>query len=135
MLSSFLIWNTYKTDLIAPLPYKGGLFFEHRRILATQAIQSTLIARRLFTMALCLHWDDILTIYGLTSYQEIQICIYIWGVLRQKQVTMAGTSNHILQHLWHVTTYYLLLAQHFWFCIFPPYQVIEIFAEDLRPGI
>ena len=62
MLNSFLSWDTYKTDLIASLPYKGGLFFEHRRIPATQVIQSTLIASRLLTMVPCLRWADSITI-------------------------------------------------------------------------
>ena len=41
---------------------------------------------------------------------------YIWGVLCQKQVPRAGTSNYIPQILWDVITcpcpWYLLLAQH-----------------------
>ena len=39
-----------------------------------------------------------------------------WGVLRQKQVSRAGTSNYIPQYLWDVITcpcpWYLFLAQH-----------------------
>ena len=62
MLNSFLNRNIYKTDLIAPMPYTCGLFLEYRRVPATQAIQSDLIASRLLTMAPCLYWADDLTI-------------------------------------------------------------------------
>ena len=46
---------------------------------------------------------------------------HIWGVLCQKLVSRAGTSNYIPHFLWDVITcpcpWYLLLAQHPWFIV------------------
>ena len=43
--------------------------------------------------------------------------MHIWGVLYQKQVSRAGTSNYIPQYLWDVITcpcpWYLLHTEHF----------------------
>ena len=54
------------------------------------------------------------------------IYIYISGLLCQKQVSRAGTSNYIPQFLWDVITrpwpWYLLLAQYPSFLIFPMHQ-------------
>ena len=42
--------------------------------------------------------------------------MHIWGLLCQKRISRAGTSNYTPQHLWGVITcpcpWYLLLAQH-----------------------
>ena len=111
--------------------YKSGLFLEHRRV---PAIQSTLIASRLLTMAPCLHWADVLTIYVLISYQEIQVCIYsLKSVMPEAgQVITSHTTLSVGCNYTYSFPWYLLLPQDSWFDIFPPYfvKMFEILPRD-----